>query len=91
MTIMPNCYETAKPEIQKLLLRMTTQLREALPAGSFGERERAALALTNEVVRRTLEQELQISRIVLVKCGVSGNLYRQHELGGQVPVAVRLT
>jgi hypothetical protein len=89
---MPNCYETAKPEIQKLLLRMTTQLREALPAGSFGERERAALALTNEVVRRTLEQELQdIADSFGEMVEYQGNLYRQHELGGARRCAAHLS
>ena len=49
----------AKPEVEKLLERMTLQLLEALPAGTFAEREQAALELTNEVVRRTLEKELR--------------------------------
>jgi hypothetical protein len=80
--MMPDCFETAKPEIQKLLQGMTSQLRDALPAGSFGERERAALALTNEVVRRTLEQELQdIADSFGDMVEYQGDLYRRHEPG----------
>jgi hypothetical protein len=82
-TMMPSCFATAKPEIQKLLQRMTIQLREALPAGSFGDREQAALAFTNEVVRRTLEQELQdIADSFEDLVEYQGALYRRHELGG---------
>jgi hypothetical protein len=57
--MMPSRVDSAKPEIEKLLQRMTQQLRDALPAGSFEERERAALALCNEVARRTFQRELQ--------------------------------
>lgn len=80
---MPNCDETSKREIEKLLRCMTRQLREALPPGSFGERESAALALTNEIVRRTLEQELQdIADSFGDVVEYRGSLYRQHETGG---------
>jgi hypothetical protein len=51
--------ETAKPEFQKVLRSLAAQLRQSLPIGAFGDRERAALALANELVRGVLEQDLQ--------------------------------
>lgn len=72
----------AKPEVEKLIERMTRQLLEALPAGTFAEREQAALELTNEVVRRTLEKELrEISDGFADVVVVQGREYRRHEPG----------
>lgn len=83
--MMPSCVDFAKPEIEKLLQRMTMQLREALPAGSFEERERAALALCNEVARRTFQQELQdIADGFSETIEYQGRVYRQH-----LPASVR--
>ena len=83
MTIVPSCCDSANPQIEKLLQRMTQQLREALPSGTFGERERVALELSNEVVRRTLEQELQdIADSFGEMVEYQGSTYRRHESGG---------
>ena len=83
MPMMPNSCETAKPQMEKLLQRMTQLLREALPPGTFGERERAALELSNEVVRRTCEQELQdIANSFGEVVAYQDRTYRRHEPGG---------
>lgn len=77
--MMPHCSHSANPELEKLLQRMTQQLREALPFGSFEERERAALALCNEVARRTFQQELQdIADSFTESVEYQGHVYRQH-------------
>jgi hypothetical protein len=57
--MMTDRFDTAKPEIQKVLRRLMAQFRQTLPAGSFGNRERVALALANELVRGVLEQDLR--------------------------------
>lgn len=83
--MMPSCVDFANPEIEKLLQRMTQQLREALPVGSFEERERAALELSNEVARRTFQQELQdIADSFAQFVEHQGQVYRQH-----LPASVR--
>ena len=79
--MMPNYVQSAKPELEKLLLRMTQQLREALPVGSFEQRERAALELCNEVARRAFQQELQdIADSFAEFVEYQGRVYRQHQL-----------
>jgi len=79
--MMPNCIQSAKPELENLLQRMTQQLRDALPVGSFEERERAALELCNEVARRAFQQELQdIADGFAEFVEYQGRVYRQHQL-----------
>jgi len=71
--------QSANPGVEKLLQRMTQQLREALPVGSFEERERTALALCNEVARRTFQQDLQdIADSFAQFVEYQGSVYRQH-------------
>ena len=50
---------TAKKEVQKAIAQSRALLRRVLPEGTFGEREEAALAVSNEVVRSLLAEELQ--------------------------------
>jgi hypothetical protein len=59
MTIMTTDLRNGKPEIDDALNQMVRLLRDILPVGSFGERERAALQLSNEAVRRVIRDELQ--------------------------------
>ena len=58
---MPDTAIFAKPDIRDAIITMKGALKKALPNGSFAERERASLALSNEVVRQTLEEELQLT------------------------------
>lgn len=72
----------AKPEVKSAVDQMQLVLREALPAGSFAEREAAALAISNEVVRGVLMADLQaISDGFAVELLVDGEAYKRHELG----------
>ena len=59
MTMMTTDLGNAKPEIDDVLEQVVRLLRNVLPAGSFGEREKAALELSNEAVRRVVRDELQ--------------------------------
>ena len=59
MTMMTTDLRNAKPEIDDALKQVVKLLREVLPAGSFGEREKAVLELSNEAVRRVIHDELQ--------------------------------
>jgi len=59
MTMMTTDLGNAKPEIDDVLKQVVRLLRNVLPAGSFGEREKAALELGNEAVRRVVRDELQ--------------------------------
>lgn len=77
--MMPHRSHSANSEVEKLLQRMTQLLREALPVGSFEERERVALTLCNEVARRTFQQELQdIADSFASSVEYQGCVYRQH-------------
>jgi len=79
---MTDRYENAKPEFQKVLRSLTAQLRQALPIGAFGERERVALALANELVRGVLEQDLQdIADSFEDFVEFQGQTYRRHLQG----------
>jgi len=52
--VMTTDLRNAKPEIDDVLKQVVRPLRNVLPAGSFGEREKAALELGNQAVwRRT--------------------------------------
>lgn len=79
---MTDRFDTAKPEIQKLLQSLTTQFRQSLPVGTFGSRERAALALANELVRGVLAQDLQdIADSFEDFVEYRGQTYRRHLQG----------
>jgi hypothetical protein len=72
----------AKPEIDNALNQIVRLLRDLLPAGSFGDRERAALELSNEAVRRVVHDELQdiadgFGDLVQYR----GQRYRRHQPG----------
>jgi hypothetical protein len=79
---MLNLFElTAKPEVRRAIEQMRAVLRAALPEGSFGEREAALLAMTNEVTREVLEAELRdIAESFPDEILVDGVGYRRHEL-----------
>lgn len=79
--MMPDHVSSAKTKIEKLLQLMTQQLRDALPVGSFEERERAALEFCNEVARRAFQQELQdVANSFADFVEYQGRVYRQHQL-----------
>ncbi|HVW27352.1 MAG TPA: hypothetical protein VHC69_18440 [Polyangiaceae bacterium] len=48
----------AKPEVKRAIDQAKKLLRDALPDGSFAERESALLAVTNEACREVLVAEL---------------------------------
>jgi hypothetical protein len=74
--------ETAKTELQKVVRSLVAQLRQALPVGAFGDRERAALTLANELVRGALEEDLQdIAASFGDFVEYRGRTYRRHQLG----------
>lgn len=82
MTSMSVSKLIAKEEVQKAIAQSRAVLRRALPEGTFAEREEAALAVSNEVVRSLLEEELQeladgFDEEVLV----DGSLHKAHEPG----------
>jgi len=70
------------PEVEEALTCLARALRSALPEGSFAERERAALELSNEAVRRVLEGDLQqIADSFDDRVEIRGQEYRRHEAG----------
>ena len=72
----------AKPEIDDALKQVVRLLRGVLPAGSFGEREKAVLELSNEAVRRVIHAELQdIADSFGEFVEYLGRQYRRHEPG----------
>jgi hypothetical protein len=82
MTMMTTDLRNAKPEIDDVLKQVVSLLRGVLPAGSFGEREKAALELSNEAVRQVVHDELQdiadgFGKLVEYQ----GQQYRRHEPG----------
>ncbi len=72
----------AKPEVRNLMKRWRRELGATVGEASFAEREKAMLAITNEVARGALEDELgelecQLGDRVLV----DGVEYKRHEPG----------
>ncbi len=59
MTSLPTSKSVANKEVESAIAQCRAILRQALPIGTFAEREAAALALGNEVIRGLLEEELQ--------------------------------
>jgi hypothetical protein len=82
MTMMTTDLRNAKPEIDDALKKVVKLLRGVLPAGSFGERERAVLELSNEAVRRVIHDELQdIADSFGDFVEYQGQPYRRHHPG----------
>jgi hypothetical protein len=82
MTMMTTALRNAKPEIDDVLREVVRLLRSVLPAGSFGERESAALELSNETVRRVVHDELQdIADSFGEFVEFRGQGHRQHQPG----------
>jgi hypothetical protein len=82
MRILTNNLQDASQESREVIQEMARVLRDSLPAGSFGERERAALELTNEVVRCVIEEELQdIANNFGDVVHYQGQNYRLHQPG----------
>lgn len=72
----------AKPEVMKAIDKAKRVLRRALPEGSFGEREAALLAVTNEVCRQSLVDDLVgIAESFPDEILVDGTSYRRHAPG----------
>jgi len=72
----------AKKEVQNAIAQSRALFRRALPEGTFTEREEAALAVGNEVVRSLLEEELQeIADGFGQEIVVDGVPYKEHEPG----------
>jgi hypothetical protein len=75
----------AKPEVKGAIVEIRRTLRKALPQGSFGEREAAALAINNEATRVLLQEELQEMADGLgEEVMVDGELYKVHEAGTDI-------
>lgn len=82
MTMLNRSELLAKPEVKRAIACAQTLLRSALPEGSFGEREAALLAITNEATRQTLEAELRdIADGFPDEVCVDRVAYRRHEPG----------
>jgi hypothetical protein len=82
MTMMTIDFRNAKPEIDDVLKQVVRLLRNVLPTGSFGEREKAALELSNEAVRRVIQDELQdIADSFGDFVEYQGQRYRRHQPG----------
>jgi hypothetical protein len=72
----------AKAEVKRAVTEIQRVLRETVPVGSFGEREAAALAVTNEAVLGYLVGELQrMSEGFGEELLINGVAYRRHEPG----------
>lgn len=75
----------AKPEVRDFVASVGRQLRRVLPAGSFAAREEAALAVTTEVVRTMLMEELQeAANDFDDEILVEGARFKHHEKGSAV-------
>ena len=72
----------AKAEVADALTRLKEAARRALPDGSFGEREAAALMLLDEAGRGLLEEELRsLADGFGERLLVDGVEYKRHEPG----------
>ena len=72
----------AKPEVRRAVAEIQRVLNDTLAAGSFAEREAAALAVTNEAVQGYLLEQLQgISDGFGDELLINGLAYKRHELG----------
>jgi hypothetical protein len=72
----------AKPEVRRAVAEIQRVLNDTLAAGSFAEREAAALAVTNEAVQGYLLEQLQgISDGFGDELLIDGLAYKRHELG----------
>lgn len=72
----------AKSEVKAAIREMQRALGAALPEAQFSEFEEVALAVSDEVVRRLLEQRLQtISDAFSARVSVRGDAYKLHEPG----------
>lgn len=72
----------AKAQVERGISAMRAALRAALPEASFGEREAAALAISDEAVRGLLQDELQtIADGLGEELLVNGVPYKLHEPG----------
>lgn len=72
----------AKPEVTATLNRLRQEVRAALPSGNFGTREDFLLAILDETMRGTLEEELQaIANGFGDLLEVDGVEYKRHEPG----------
>ena len=82
MTMMDASELIAKPEVKCAIDNAKKLLRDALPEGSFAERETALLAITNEVCREVLVAELlTIAASFPDEIIVDGVAYRRHAEG----------
>lgn len=72
----------AKVEVKNAIATIRDVLREALPEGSFAEREAQALAISDEALRVLLREELQaMSDGFGEEVLVDGVAYKRHEPG----------
>lgn len=72
----------AKPQVKLAIDKAKKLLRDALPEGSFAERESALLAITNEACREVLVAELlTMAASFPGEIMVDGVAYRRHEQG----------
>lgn len=82
MTSMTVSKLIAKKEVQRAIAESRALLRRSVPEGTFAEREEVALAVSNEVVRSFLEEELQeIADGFSEEVVVNGVPYKEHESG----------
>jgi len=72
----------AKPEVKATVERLRQDVRAALPSGNFRMREESLLAILEETMRSTLEEELQaIADGFGDRLEVDGVEYKKHEPG----------
>lgn len=70
----------AKDEVKAALVTLQRVARDALPEGTFGQREEATLAIFEEAARGVLLQELDaIAQSLGERILVDGVEYRKHE------------
>jgi len=80
MTMMKVSALLDKPEVKRAINKAMVLLREALPEGSFAERETALLAITNETCREVLIAELQEIAVSFPdEVMIAGVAYRRHQ------------
>lgn len=72
----------AKPEVKETLERLRREVRAALPGGNFRMREESLLAILEETMRSTLEEELQaVADGLGERLEVDGVAYKKHQPG----------